>query len=716
MSTSADPLAAPSASADDVPADDARDVNTTNSNAADEDAPVAADSPAARPDDDTVPSPDASASAREVSAASTAKTPTDPDHHHAKPSADAPSSSASSSASSLATELATLRARCAALEDELAASASARDAAVAAVEAGAVKSEEALGGALRAARAMSAAQKAKIEATAEEMKTLEADLAAARGDADVARKYAETLEKHLADAAADANAATRRHEETRAADADAANRRVEEYRADARRMATVHAAARMEWAAELVAARRETMRNVVDAAAARREEAARAAAVARRAVCAGGRVAEKDAADAAAAESAPGEALGALFAATTPSKTARRRRDLTSRSASPGADAASALVVEGLLRDAMEDEISASLELGYCYDDEDGSVIVGAAAIVQRVIAKYEDRRDERDEDEDAVDADASNAAETGTETPRPRTSRERTRRVVPLFDADAAGPEAGPAKPRRDPLEAEEARRRFRAFESPSGSAPEDEDAWASERAVLVAELRAAREETEAAKMKLRATSAFAESTLDESDSESARWADGEASNAASDPARVHSAASHAALVRHYEALEEDAVTRLNLAGEVRARRAEAELTRLREKAVTPAQLRAAMSEIRALKAQLAAVRDTAAMAARVVTPTVRSAMECLRLERGGTETDVGGNALAETTNAGSAPSTMRTPRRSIAVRVAEAEAEAARRVLDAATRRAEAAAAAATPATRARKSKTPEGRASRE
>ena len=216
---------------------------------------------------------------------------------------------------------------------------------------------------------------------------------------------------------------------------------------------------------------------------------------------------------------------------------------------------------------------------------------------------------------------------------------------------------------------------------------------------------------------MKLRATSAFAESTLDESDSESARWADGEASNAASDPARVHSAASHAALVRHYEALEEDAVTRLNLAGEVRARAArEAELTRLREKAVTPAQLRAAMHEIRALKAQLAAVRDTAAMAARVVTPTVRSAMECLRLERGGTETDVGGNALAETTNAGSAPSTMRTPRRSIAVRVAEAEAEAARRVLDAATRRAEAAAAAATPASRARESKTPEGRASRE
>ena len=708
MSTSADPLAAPSASADDVPADDARDVNTTNSNSADEDAPVAADSPAARPGDDTVPSPDASASAREVSAASTAKTPTDPDHHHAQPSADAPSSSASSSASSLATELATLRARCAALEDELAASASARDAAVAAVEADAVKSEEALGGALRAARAMSAAQKAKIEATAEEMKTLEADLAAAREDADVARKYAETLEKHLADAAADANAATRRHEETRAADADAANRRVEEYRADARRMATVHAAARMEWAAELVAARRETMQNVVDAAAARREEAARAAAVARRAVGAGGRVAEKDVADAAAAESAPGEALGALFAATTPSKTARRRRDLTSRNASP--------VVQGLLRDAMEDEISASLERGHCFDDEDGSYIVGAAAIVQHVIAKYEDRRDERDEDEDAKDADASNAAETGTETPRPRTSRERTSGVVPLFDADAAGPEAGPAKPRLDPLEAEEARRRLRAFESPSGSAPEDEDAWASERAVLVAELRAAREETEAAKMKLRATSAFAESTLDESDPESARWADGEASNAASDPARVHSAASHAALVRHYEALEEDAVTRLNLAGEVRARRAEAELTRLREKAVTPAQLRAAMNEIRALKAQLAAVRDTAAMAARVVTPTVRSAMECLRLARGGTETDVGGNAFAETTNAGSASSTMRTPRRSTAVRVAEMEAEAARIELDAATRRAEAAAAAATPATYARESKTPEGRASRE
>ena len=113
---------------------------------------------------------------------------------------------------------------------------------------------------------------------------------------------------------------------------------------------------------------------------------------------------------------------------------------MTSRNASPGADSASARVVEGLLRDAMEDEISASLERGYCFDDEDGSVVVGAAAIVQRVIAKYEDRRDERDEDEDAVDADASNAAETGTETPRPRTSRERTSGVVPLFDADAAG------------------------------------------------------------------------------------------------------------------------------------------------------------------------------------------------------------------------------------------------------------------------------------
>ena len=129
--------------------------------------------------------------------------------------------------------------------------------------------------------------------------------------------------------------------------------------------------------------------------------------------------------------------------------------------------------------------------------------------------------------------------------------------------------------------------------------------------------------------------------------------------------------------------------MTRLNLAGEVRARRGRRS-RRGSRRAVTPARLRAAMHEIRALKAQLAAVRDTAAMAARVVTPTVRSAMECLRLERGGTETDVGENALAETTNAGSAPSTMRTPRRSIAVRVAEAEAEAARRVLDAATRRA--------------------------
>ena len=60
-------------------------------------------------------------------------------------------------------------------------------------------------------------------------------------------------------------------------------------------------------------------------------------------------------------------------------------------------------LVEGLLRDAMEDEISASLERGYCFDDEDGSVVVGAAAIVQRVIAKYadaEDDPDERDEDD----------------------------------------------------------------------------------------------------------------------------------------------------------------------------------------------------------------------------------------------------------------------------------------------------------------------------
>ena len=221
--------------------------------------------------------------------------------------------------------------------------------------------------------------------------------------------------------------------------------------------------------AELVAARRETMRNVVDAAAARREEGSEGGGGRQESRLRGG-TRRGEGRRRRRRRGIPRPAKrSARFAATTPSKTARRRRDLTSRSASPGADAASAPVVEGLLRDAMEDEISASLELGYCYDDEDGSVIVGAAAIVQRVVAKYEDRRDERDEDEDAVDADASNAAETGTETPRPRASR-RTNERRPCLCSTRT-----PRVPRRVPrsLVATRSRRRRREDDFARSSLP---------------------------------------------------------------------------------------------------------------------------------------------------------------------------------------------------------------------------------------------------
>ena len=184
--------------------------------------------------------------------------------------------------------------------------------------------------------------------------------------------------------------------------------------------------------------------------------------------------------------------------------------------------------------DAMEDEIAASVARGYAFDDEDGSVIVGAGAIVQSIIAKYDVSADEETEAE----------GEAGGRRRRRRREEEeeedlfrksspagRGNHPAPLFSEDAAGPAVAPS---RHPVDVEAARSRSRrasleerrereganaaAAEAADGRAPAR---WRHERAALVAELQEARQAAEA--MRVLAASSPPRDEPGEEDSDSA-------------------------------------------------------------------------------------------------------------------------------------------------------------------------------------------------
>ena len=570
------------------------------------------------------------------------------------------------------------------------------------VRARSAKSEEALQGALKMARAMSAAQRAKIDQswqTQEALETEAGDLHAALEDARGER------------AKADAEAASL------AEKLEAAERR-------ARRALVLHAAAKLEWAAERAAIRRSHL----EAADADEAAAARTAALARDALegrppdprdyAAAGPAAPASRGKAA-REDPPGVALRALFAATTPSRSraalrdARRRKNaknVTDRTTpgwtvegggageGGGGDGSDA-TLDALLMDAMEDEIAASVARGYAFDDEDGSVIVGAGAIVQSIIAKYDVSADEETEAEGAAGGkggegggEGGGGGGGGEGLLSKSSPAGRGNHPAPLFSEDAAGPAVAPS---RHPVDVEAARSRSRrasleerreregANAAAAAAAAATEDAaparWRHERAALVAELQEARQAAEA--MRVLAASSPPRDEPDEEDSDSASL----------------------------DAEEALAIARLDLESRRRCAELEAALADARRRAASAGQLERAMGQGAELRARLDAIRDAAVMQRRLVEPTVRAALACL--DRG--DGNTGGITPADSASAVSPPSpppfssdaggalaasASASPlAKGAAVVVAEAEAAAASRALaDARGRAAEAAEAA--------------------
>jgi hypothetical protein len=458
-----------------------------------------------------------------------------------------------------------------------------------------------------------------------------------------ATRAAETAEAvALALAAADA-----RH-------ADALRAAVHSEREALRRAYVVHAAAKRAWAAEkigLVEARGDAFEREA-------EEAARVARLARAAVgtprgpddIAGSLFKSLTEDDEKEALLSPGAALRALFAATTPSrsraaldaaradaasestfesntertsaiggakKTSGETRSDTRESessesesssessSSDGSDGRSATSpatgtarsngsnanaiggeLADLLDDAMEDEISASVARGYCVDAETGAVVVGANAIVEKVMVKY--RGD--------------------SEAPR--------RNLSPLFSPRNAGdvgailPEAvAHAAANQDPtFQAAVREANSVRSETPSGMRPSEafalrveRERHRRERATLLAELQQSRAETQVARLEARSEHSRAEAVE--------------------------------TMSLEYEKEEDVSVRRLELAAEVRARALEAALKSAREKAAPKAALRAVLAELGELKARLARVRDAQETSARLIAPTVASALACLKL-----------------------------------------------------------------------------------
>lgn len=561
----------------------------------------------------------------------------------------------------LAMELASLRARCVSLEEEADAASSAhaealrslraekdalarshlaelaRARAVADADASSAKTE------LASMRAMSSAQRAKIDALGETVSALETTLERLERERDATRAAATAEAVALALAAADA-----RH-------ADALRAAVRSEREALRRAYVVHAAAKRAWAAEkigLVEARGDAFEREA-------EEAARVARLARAAVGTP-RGPDDDRSrslfksltedDEKEALLSPGAALRALFAATTPSRSRAAldaaRADAASEStfesntertsaiggakktsgetrsdvresessesesssessSSDGSDGRSATSpatgtarsngsnanaiggeLADLLDDAMEDEISASVARGYCVDAETGAVVVGANAIVEKVMVKY--RGD--------------------SEAPR--------RNLSPLFSPRNAG-DVGAILPEAVAHAAANQGPAFQAAareansvrsETPSGMRPSEafalrveRERHRRERATLLAELQQSRAETQVARLEARSEHSRAEAVE--------------------------------TMSLEYEKEEDVSVRRLELAAEVRARALEAALKTAREKAAPKAALRAVLAELGELKARLARVRDAQETSARLIAPTVASALACLKL-----------------------------------------------------------------------------------
>ena len=341
------------------------------------------------------------------------------------------------------------------------------------------KSEEAMGGMLRMQRAMSSAQKAKITQLHEQNAALEAQITALKGqvqearaaaeDADSSReelrREAERFESHVNEALDQKEAEWERANDT-------AVRRVQAELAQTkeltRKMLLAHAAAKLRWAAERASLIEEgASRSSVNSAAAfigreaRRAAETNAHGVDNRAL-----------ASEAVASTAPGTALHALLAATT------RRQPAEGATRMTLTDEDDQLVAE-LLRDAMEEEVAAAIERGYYVDDAaGGAVVVGANAIVEKIVAKY--KSTEGGPDGGGVGA-------------------EKDREPEPVAEVRTPG---------HTPIDVDDA------------EDDTEEDTWWKERAVLVAELARARAATEVAEARA-AVFAAKDSEVNEEESE---------------------------------------------------------------------------------------------------------------------------------------------------------------------------------------------------
>ena len=365
-------------------------------------------------------------------------------------------------------ELAALRSKSISLEAEL-------DAA----KTDGAKSEEAMGGMLRMQRAMSSAQKAKITQLHEQNAALEAQITALKGQVQEARTAAEDADSSREELRREAerfeshvNSALDQKEAEWERANDTAVRRVQAELAHAkeltRKMLLAHAAAKLRWAAERASLIEEgASRSSMNSAAAVGREARRAAetnahGVDNRALASG-----------AVASTAPGTALHALLAATT-----RRQPAEGATNGSSNDDEDDRLVAE-LLRDAMEEEVAAAIERGYYVDDAaGGAVVVGANAIVEKIVAKY--KSTDGGPDGRGVGA-------------------EKDREPEPIAEVRTPG---------HTPIDVDDA------------EDDTEEDTWWKERAVLVAELARARAATEVAEARA-AVFAAKDSEVNEEESE---------------------------------------------------------------------------------------------------------------------------------------------------------------------------------------------------
>ena len=344
------------------------------------------------------------------------------------------------------------------------------------------KSEEAMGGMLRMQRAMSSAQKAKITQLHEQNAALEAQITALKGqvqearaaaeDADSSReelrREAERFESHVNEALDQKEAEWERANDTAVRRVQAELTQTKEL---TRKMLLAHAAAKLRWAAERASlieegASQSSMNSAAALGAAVGREARRAAetnahGVDNRAFASG-----------AVASTAPGTALHALLAATT------RRQPAEGATNGSSIDDEDDRLVAELLRDAMEEEVAAAIERGYYVDDAaGGAVVVGANAIVEKIVAKYK-------------------STDGG---PDGGIGAEKDREPEPIAEVRTPG---------HTPIDVDDA------------EDDTEEDTWWKERAVLVAELARARAATEVAEARA-AVFAAKDSEVNEEESE---------------------------------------------------------------------------------------------------------------------------------------------------------------------------------------------------